>query len=267
MTDFGLAKLEERRGTDRHRRHRRHAAVPGPERFAGKADAAGDVYALGLTLYEMLTLRPAFDARTAWAGRADPARRRRCRPRQVDPGVAARPGDDHPQGLRPRAGPPLPDRRRAGRRPGGVPGRPAHQGQADAGLAAGGPLGETQAGRRPVAGAAAGDVRRRPVWRAGPVAAGDDTPGLRGRGLGAGEAAAPGEGRGAAGRQGRRPQERTGAGREGWRWRRRSAPVPPQRRPGRPALGQQPRRAGETAARRVPRRPPRLGVALPQPPL
>jgi hypothetical protein len=32
-----------------------------PERFQGQADARGDVYAVGLTLYELLTLRPAFD--------------------------------------------------------------------------------------------------------------------------------------------------------------------------------------------------------------
>ena len=32
-----------------------------PEAFEGQADARGDVYALGLTLYELLALRPAFD--------------------------------------------------------------------------------------------------------------------------------------------------------------------------------------------------------------
>ena len=32
-----------------------------PEAFEGKADARGDVYSLGLTLYEMLAFRPAFD--------------------------------------------------------------------------------------------------------------------------------------------------------------------------------------------------------------
>jgi serine/threonine protein kinase/WD40 repeat protein len=60
VTDFGLAKAE---GSD-------ELTSPGevvgtlrymaPERFQGKADARCDVYSLGLTLYEMLTLEPAF---------------------------------------------------------------------------------------------------------------------------------------------------------------------------------------------------------------
>src|SRR6185437_4738818 len=32
-----------------------------PERFRGEGDAWADVYALGMTLYELLTLRPGFD--------------------------------------------------------------------------------------------------------------------------------------------------------------------------------------------------------------
>ena len=32
-----------------------------PEAFEGRADARGDIYCLGLTLYELLALRPAFD--------------------------------------------------------------------------------------------------------------------------------------------------------------------------------------------------------------
>src|SRR5262249_2725001 len=34
-----------------------------PERFEGRADLRSDVYSLGLTLYEVLALRPAFDGR------------------------------------------------------------------------------------------------------------------------------------------------------------------------------------------------------------
>src|SRR5262249_56325949 len=33
-----------------------------PERFRGAGDGRADVYALGLTLYELLALRPAFDS-------------------------------------------------------------------------------------------------------------------------------------------------------------------------------------------------------------
>jgi serine/threonine-protein kinase len=63
VTDFGLAKAEggenlthtgDILGTLRY--------MP-PEAFDGKADARGDVYSLGLTLYELVALRPAFDQR------------------------------------------------------------------------------------------------------------------------------------------------------------------------------------------------------------
>jgi WD40 repeat protein/serine/threonine protein kinase len=60
VADFGLAKADDQRdlthsgdvlGTLRY--------MP-PEAFEGKSDSRGDVYALGLTLYELLALRPAF---------------------------------------------------------------------------------------------------------------------------------------------------------------------------------------------------------------
>jgi serine/threonine protein kinase/WD40 repeat protein len=62
VTDFGLAKAmdddasisQDVVGTVRYM---------APERFGGKADARSDVYSLGLTLYELLALRPAFGAR------------------------------------------------------------------------------------------------------------------------------------------------------------------------------------------------------------
>src|SRR5262249_52128959 len=61
VTDFGLAKAadgEDLTHTGDLVGTLRYLA---PERFQGQADARSDVYALGLTLYELLTLRPAFD--------------------------------------------------------------------------------------------------------------------------------------------------------------------------------------------------------------
>jgi WD40 repeat protein/serine/threonine protein kinase len=61
VTDFGLAKADDQEnlthtgdilGTLRY--------MP-PEAFDGKTDARADVYSLGLTLYELLAFRPAFD--------------------------------------------------------------------------------------------------------------------------------------------------------------------------------------------------------------
>jgi serine/threonine protein kinase/TolA-binding protein len=61
ITDFGLAKAEDSDelthtgdivGTLRYM---------APERFHGWSDARSDVYSLGVTLYELLTLRPAFE--------------------------------------------------------------------------------------------------------------------------------------------------------------------------------------------------------------
>jgi serine/threonine protein kinase len=62
VTDFGLAKIEggdDLTATGNVVGTLRYLA---PERFQGRADARGDVYSLGLVLYELLTLRPAFDA-------------------------------------------------------------------------------------------------------------------------------------------------------------------------------------------------------------
>jgi WD40 repeat protein len=61
ITDFGLAKASgdgltqtgDILGTVRYM---------APERFRGEGDGRADVYALGLTLYELLTLRPAFES-------------------------------------------------------------------------------------------------------------------------------------------------------------------------------------------------------------
>jgi WD40 repeat protein/serine/threonine protein kinase len=86
VTDFGLAKTEDDGLTN-----------PGdlvgtlrfmaPERFHGECDARADVYALGLTLYELLVLRRAFQARDR-LGLIDQIKGEEpARPRSLDPRI------------------------------------------------------------------------------------------------------------------------------------------------------------------------------------
>ena len=104
VTDFGLAKADDQQnlthtgdilGTLRY--------MP-PEAFEGKTDARSDVYSLGLTLYELLAFRPAYD---------EHERNRLIRqvtseePAAAGPGEPAGPagpGDDRQQGDRARPG-------------------------------------------------------------------------------------------------------------------------------------------------------------------
>jgi WD40 repeat protein/serine/threonine protein kinase len=62
VTDFGLAKADSDGDNLTHTGDiigtLRYLA---PERFSGQGDVRSDVYSLGLTLYELLALRPAFD--------------------------------------------------------------------------------------------------------------------------------------------------------------------------------------------------------------
>jgi serine/threonine protein kinase/WD40 repeat protein len=61
VTDFGLAKAAEDEDLTRTGDFVGTLRYMAPERLRGRADARSDVYALGLTLYEVLALRPAFD--------------------------------------------------------------------------------------------------------------------------------------------------------------------------------------------------------------
>jgi serine/threonine-protein kinase len=86
VTDFGLAK-----GQDEGLTHTgdilgtlRYMA---PERFRGEGDGRADVYALGLTLYELLTLRPAFDSPDRLQLIEQVKTREPDRPRSADPRV------------------------------------------------------------------------------------------------------------------------------------------------------------------------------------
>ena len=130
VTDFGLAKVEDQPnlthtgdilGTLRY--------MP-PEAFDGRADRRGDVYSLGLTLYELLAMRPAFEEkeRNQLIKRVTTEE-----PPRLDKLNREIPRDlvtDRPQGDRPRAGAALPDGRRAGRRPAALPRRRADPGPA-----------------------------------------------------------------------------------------------------------------------------------------
>jgi hypothetical protein len=85
ITDFGLAKAE---GSD-------DLTSPGdivgtirymaPERFGGRADPRSDVYSLGVTLYELLTLSPAFADSNQARLMERVTHEEPPRPRQLDP--------------------------------------------------------------------------------------------------------------------------------------------------------------------------------------
>jgi tetratricopeptide (TPR) repeat protein/tRNA A-37 threonylcarbamoyl transferase component Bud32 len=60
VTDFGVAKVVEGNSLTQSGDLIGTLKYMPPERFAGQSDGRGDVYSLGMTLYELLTLRPAF---------------------------------------------------------------------------------------------------------------------------------------------------------------------------------------------------------------
>src|SRR5262249_28725733 len=60
VTDFGLAKAEESEGLTQTGDIVGTLRYMAPERFDGRSDPRSDVYGLGATLYELLTLHPPF---------------------------------------------------------------------------------------------------------------------------------------------------------------------------------------------------------------
>jgi serine/threonine protein kinase/WD40 repeat protein len=87
VADFGLARAEGAEGLTDTGDVVGTLRYMAPERFQGVTDPRGDVFALGLTLYELLTLRPAFDhgdrARLVQAVLHDEP----PRPRRLDPSI------------------------------------------------------------------------------------------------------------------------------------------------------------------------------------
>jgi serine/threonine protein kinase len=86
VTDFGLAKTEDDGLThpDDLLGTLRYMA---PERFQGACDGRADVYALGLTLYELLVLEPAFAERDRLRLIERIKEREPARPRALDPRI------------------------------------------------------------------------------------------------------------------------------------------------------------------------------------
>lgn len=86
VTDFGLAKKQDDELT-------RSGDVVGtlrymaPERFQGHADYRSDLYGVGLTLYELCTLRPAFDSQDRVQVIDQVCNQEPIPPRQIDPQI------------------------------------------------------------------------------------------------------------------------------------------------------------------------------------
>ncbi len=87
VTDFGLVKAEGTEALTQTGDIVGTLRYMAPERFRGQGDARSDVYALGLTLYEMLTLEPAFaaDQRSVMIDKI--LHEEPSKPRQIDPRI------------------------------------------------------------------------------------------------------------------------------------------------------------------------------------
>ena len=137
VTDFGLAKkLKEDSGLTGSGQIMGTPSYMPPEQAGAERGTVGpavDVYALGATLYALITGRPPFQAASVMDTVIQVLSEDPVPPRRLDPSVHARPGNDLPQVPGERPGPPVRFRRRARRRPAPIPGRRAGAG------AAGGP--------------------------------------------------------------------------------------------------------------------------------
>jgi serine/threonine protein kinase/WD40 repeat protein len=87
ITDFGLAKAEGSDDLTRSGDIVGTLRYMAPERFEGQSLAESDIYALGVTLYEMLTLQPAFDATDKAALIAKVYNEQPAPPRKIDPEI------------------------------------------------------------------------------------------------------------------------------------------------------------------------------------
>ena len=131
ITDFGLVKhLDETDNLTRTGDLVGTARYMSPEQTStkrGPVDGRTDVYSLGVTLYELLTLQPAFDGDHA-AVLQQVANVEPIAPRQREPVGAARSGNHRAEGDGEKPGRSLSHGRRAGGRAAPIPGRRADPG-------------------------------------------------------------------------------------------------------------------------------------------
>ena len=85
ITDFGLAKVDDTDNLTATGSVVGTLRYMAPERFDGASDARSDIYSLGITLYELALLRPAFDEADRASLISAVAKRDPPRPRRVDP--------------------------------------------------------------------------------------------------------------------------------------------------------------------------------------
>src|SRR5262249_37460518 len=87
VSDFGLASVDDDAALTRTGDVLGTVRYMAPERFRGQGNARADIYSLGLTLYELLVLRPAFDSPDRVALSEQIRSVEPPRPRSVDPRV------------------------------------------------------------------------------------------------------------------------------------------------------------------------------------
>ena len=87
ITDFGLAKLGDLEDLTHSGDMVGTLRYMAPEQFEGKADARSDIYNLGLTLYELLTLRAAFDQQDRHRLIRQMTQEEPPRPRKLNPAI------------------------------------------------------------------------------------------------------------------------------------------------------------------------------------
>ena len=87
VADFGLAKAASHDDLSRSGDLVGTLRYMAPERFRGESDARGDVYSLGLSLYELATLRPAHDVPDRAELIRKVAEALPARPRAIDPSI------------------------------------------------------------------------------------------------------------------------------------------------------------------------------------